>query len=69
MTNAKIVHWWAYAIWGIVLFGFLAPAMISVSDTIIVLAGVVFMVLYALWSYALWVKPLIILIKEDHRER
>lgn len=68
MTNSKIVEWWTYIISGIVLLGFLAPAMISAADTIIVVLGLILLVLYGLWSYTFWVKPLFNLIKEEYRE-
>jgi Sec-independent protein secretion pathway component TatC len=69
MTKGKVIQWWAYVILTIALWTFLAPAMISQSDTIVVLLGVVLLTMHGVWTYYFWAKPLFLhLIKEANRE-
>lgn len=58
MTKRQIFTNWVYAISGIVLFSFLAPALISATDTALVMFGVLLIILYGVWSYYFWIKPL-----------
>lgn len=58
MSRKEISVWWAYVVLGFVLFGFVAPAMISAADTMIVIGGVLFCVLFGVWTWHLWVKDL-----------
>ena len=60
--------WWLYVIVSIVLLFFLAPAMISAQDTIIVLLGVVSLVLLGVWSWRLWIKGSIVKLKEMYEK-
>lgn len=59
MTNQRRLLWWAYVVSGIVLLGAVVPALISASDTMLVLIGLALLVAYATWSWYLWIKELI----------
>lgn len=68
MTKKQTAIWWVYAIVGIGLIYFLAPALISAADTFLVLLGVLLLVLFAVWSWRLWGKSLAKLIAGAYRE-
>jgi hypothetical protein len=57
MTTKRTVHWWLYIIAGIVLLFILAPALISAADTLAVILGIAFLVIYGVWSWKLWIVP------------
>lgn len=61
------MKWWVYIVYGIALLFFIAPALISAPDTLLVLGGVLLLVLYGVWSWKLWIKKLVKLIEEDLR--
>lgn len=68
MPNRKTIIWWVYAISGVVLIFFLAPAMISAADTFLVIGGIVLVTAYAVWSWRLWIKSAIQTIKDRASE-
>ena len=63
MTKLQQTMWWVYAIASVTLLFFLAPALISAPDTIFVLFGVLLLVLWAVWSWKLWIKSTVQKIK------
>ena len=69
MTTTRKSIWWGYVITGVVLLFFLAPAMISAADTLLVLFGIALLVGYGVWSWMLWFFPLVDLIREFYREQ
>jgi hypothetical protein len=68
MTRKQIIIWWIYSICAVVLIYFVAPALISAADTILVLLGVFFLVSFVVWSYYLWIRPFAKLIKDFYNE-
>lgn len=68
MTRKQIITWWIYSICAVVLIYFVAPALISGADTILVLLGVFFLVSFVVWSYYLWIRPFAKLIKDFYNE-
>jgi hypothetical protein len=68
MTRKQIITWWIYSICAVVLIYFVAPALISAADTILVLLGVFLLVSFVVWSYYLWIRPLAKLIKDFYNE-
>lgn len=68
MTRKQIITWWIYSICAVVLIYFVAPALISAADTILVLLGVFFLVSFVVWSYYLWIRPFAKLIKDFYNE-
>lgn len=56
MTKKSQFIWWSYVIAGIVGILFLCPMLISEPDTLLVLAGVLLLVLYGVWTWHLWFK-------------
>lgn len=68
MTRRDRIHWWIYAIATVVLWFFFGPYLVSAADTVMVLAAVVLIVLYGVWSWELWVKRFIQIIQERLNE-
>lgn len=49
-------RWWVYIVSGVCLLPFIAPALISAHDTVMVLLGILLLVIYAVWSWKFWIK-------------
>jgi len=56
--------WWVYAVVGVLML-FTAPRLISAADTYAVLCGVLMLVLFAVWSWHLWISEVLGYIKKD----
>lgn len=61
----KVFGWWLYVVTGLALLGFIAPALISLPDTLAVIFGLVLLAAYGIWSWELWISDLIIKLKES----
>lgn len=68
MSKLRKLMWWLYVITGILLLGFIAPALISAADTLAVVFGVVLLAAYGVWTWEQWVSDLINKAKESIRE-
>lgn len=58
MKATRVVQLWAYAIAFFVLC-LVAPVLISEPDTLTNLLGLLLIVVYGVWSYCLWIKPML----------
>lgn len=67
MTKVSVAHWWAYIVFGLVLLGSWVPAMISYADTFIVLLGLLLLAGYGVWSWLLWIRPVVKIYQNAHR--
>lgn len=65
MTFKHKIEWWIYAIAAFILLLFVAPAMISADDTLLVIMGVLLLVFFGVWSWQLWISRLINLILKE----
>lgn len=68
MTRSQKFEWWLYCISAVILFFFLAPALISAADTLMVLLGVILIVIFAVWSWHLWITKFWKLLKDSFYE-
>lgn len=68
MTKKMQFVWWIYVLSGVTLILFLAPALISAADTMLVLLGVALLVLYGVWTWKLWFTRFLGFMKESYDE-
>lgn len=68
MTFKQKFIWWSYMLISVSLIFFLAPALISAADTVLVLLGVALVLAWGTWSWSLWAKQWVKFLKDAFNE-